>query len=176
MGEYSKALTFYQQALKMEKKSLPNNHPSLATSCNNIGTTYNSMGEYSKALTFYQQALEIQKKSLPGHHPDVATSNNNIGLAYNSMGEYSKALTFYQQALEILKKSSSWPSSSRGHFLQQHRLHIQQHGRIRVSPDFLSTSTRNTEEKPFRTIILTWPLPTTTSAPHTTAWENTRKH
>jgi tetratricopeptide (TPR) repeat protein len=104
-GEYTEALSFYEQALEIKKKSLPANHPSLGDSYNNIGLVYSKMGEYSKALTFYEQALEIQKKSLPANHPSLGNSYNNIGLVYYNMGEYSKALSFYEEALEIQKKS-----------------------------------------------------------------------
>ncbi|CAF4333357.1 unnamed protein product, partial [Rotaria sordida] len=36
MGDYSKALEFYEKAHKIKEKALPPNHPSLATSYNNI--------------------------------------------------------------------------------------------------------------------------------------------
>ena len=48
--------------LKSDQKTLPANHPLLATSYNNIGAVYMNMGEYSKALSFYEKALEISKK------------------------------------------------------------------------------------------------------------------
>jgi len=104
-GEYSKALEYYEKSLEIRKKTLPANHPDLATSYNNIGLVYRSMGEYSKALEYYEKSLEIRKKTLPANHPDLATSYNNIGLVYRSMGEYSKALEYYEKALEIRKKT-----------------------------------------------------------------------
>ena len=74
MGEYSKALESYNRSLEIKKIGLPPNHPSLATSYNNIGLVYDNMGEYSKALEYYEKDLEITKKALPPNHPDVATS------------------------------------------------------------------------------------------------------
>ncbi|CAF5132424.1 unnamed protein product, partial [Rotaria magnacalcarata] len=58
MGEYSKALEFYEKHLEITKIFLPPNHPDLATSYNNIGGVYDSMGEYSKALEFYEKSLK----------------------------------------------------------------------------------------------------------------------
>ncbi|CAF3591327.1 unnamed protein product [Rotaria sp. Silwood1] len=103
MGEYSKALTLYQQALEIQKTALPPNHPDLAQSYNNIGNVYSKMGEYSKALTSHERALEIEKIALSPNHPDLAASYNNIGLVYYNMGEYPKALSSYERALEIQK-------------------------------------------------------------------------
>jgi tetratricopeptide (TPR) repeat protein len=104
-GEYSKALSFYEKALEIRQKTLPPNHPDLASSYNNIGLVYASMDEYSKALSSYEKALEIRQKTLPPNHPDLASSYNNIGLVYASMDEYSKALSYHEKALEIRQKS-----------------------------------------------------------------------
>jgi tetratricopeptide (TPR) repeat protein len=104
-GEYSKALSYYEEALEIRQQSLPPNHPDLAKSYNNIGVVYDEMGEYSKALSSYEKALEIRQQSLPPNHPDLAMSYNNIGLVYYNMGEYSKALSYYEKDLEISKQS-----------------------------------------------------------------------
>ncbi|CAF4060731.1 unnamed protein product [Rotaria sordida] len=103
IGEYSKAITFYERAIDIYKKMSPPSQLNLAAAYNNIGSVYDNMGEYSKALSSYERALEIQKIALPPNHPDLATSYNNIGNVYNNMGEYSKALSSYERALEIRK-------------------------------------------------------------------------
>ncbi|CAF5043094.1 unnamed protein product, partial [Rotaria sp. Silwood1] len=103
MGEYSKALLYYENALDTNKKILPPNHLHLASSYNNIGSVYCSMGEYTKALSSYERSLDIQKIALPPNHPDLASSYNNIGAVYDKMGEYSKALSSYERSLEIQK-------------------------------------------------------------------------
>ena len=71
MGEYSKALSYYEQALETLQKTLPANHPSLATSYNNIGVVYKNMGEHSKALSYFERALDIRQRSLPPNHPHL---------------------------------------------------------------------------------------------------------
>jgi tetratricopeptide (TPR) repeat protein len=104
-GKYVDAIGFSEKTLEIEQKTLPANHPRLASSYNNIGFVYASMGEYSKALSYYEKALEIRQKTLPENHPDFAQSYNNIGSAYDSMGEYSKALSYYDKTLEIEQKT-----------------------------------------------------------------------
>ncbi len=104
-GKYTEAIAYYRKSLKIKQKTLPENHPSLATSYGNIGLAYDNMGEYSKALSYYEKALEILQKTLPANHPNLATSYNNIGLVYDNMGEYSKALSYYEKALEIRQKT-----------------------------------------------------------------------
>ncbi|CAF3297750.1 unnamed protein product [Rotaria socialis] len=105
MGEYSKALSFYEKANEIWQKSSSPSHPDLATSYSNIGSAYDSIAEYSTALLFYEKALAIREKTLPPCHPNLATSCNNIGAVYDITGEYAKALSFYEKALEILEKT-----------------------------------------------------------------------
>ncbi|CAF0900811.1 unnamed protein product [Adineta steineri] len=104
-GDHEKAIWYYEQGLEIRKKTLPSNHPHLATSYNNIGGVYVNMGEYSKALSFYEKALEIEHNTLPSNHPHLATQYNNIGAVYKNMGEYTKILSYYEKAREILQKS-----------------------------------------------------------------------
>jgi tetratricopeptide (TPR) repeat protein len=104
-GKHTEALSYYEKSLEIRRKTLPANHPHLATSYNNIGNVYYNMGEYSKALSYYEKALEILQKTLPVNHPHLATSYNNIGLVYYNMGEYSKTLSYYEKVLEILQKT-----------------------------------------------------------------------
>jgi tetratricopeptide (TPR) repeat protein len=104
-GKYTEAITYYEKSLKIRQKTLPANHPDLASSYNNIGTVYKNMGEYSKALSYYEKALEIRQKTLPANHPDLATSYGNIGGVYDDMGEYSKALSYYEKSFEIKQKT-----------------------------------------------------------------------
>ncbi|CAF4086993.1 unnamed protein product [Rotaria sordida] len=103
MGENSKALKYYEKNLEFKQKTLPPNHPNLASTYGEIGLVYHNMGEYSKALSSCERSLEIQKIALPPNHPDLGGSYNNIGRVYYHMGDYSKALSSYEQSLEIKK-------------------------------------------------------------------------
>ena len=84
---------------------LPSNHPSLASSFNNIGEVYRNMREYSTALSFYEKGLEICQKTLPPNHPSLAVSFYNIACLFTNMENYSKALSYLQRALDIWQRS-----------------------------------------------------------------------
>jgi tetratricopeptide (TPR) repeat protein len=107
MGEYSKALSYQEQALEITRKTFPPNHLHLAASYNNIGVVYHNMREYSKALSFYEKAHEIFQRALPPNHPSLATSYNNIGSVYKNIGEYSKAFSYHEKSLAIRQKALS---------------------------------------------------------------------
>jgi tetratricopeptide (TPR) repeat protein len=76
-GEYSKALSDYEEALKIQQQSLAPNHPDLVSSYGNIGLVYYNMHEYSKARSFYECAVDIEQHSLPPNHPDMQTYRKN---------------------------------------------------------------------------------------------------
>jgi Tfp pilus assembly protein PilF len=103
--KYAEAIGFYEKSLGIWQKTLPPNHPDLATSYSNIGSAYGNMREYPKALSYYEKTLGIYEKTLPANHPDLATSYNNIGEVYDHMGEYSKARSYYERALDIWQRS-----------------------------------------------------------------------
>ena len=105
-GKYPDAVRTYKKALEIKQKTLPPNHPNLATSYGNIGLVYSKMGEYSKALSYYEKALEIYKKILPPNHPGLAPLYCNTGNVFHNVGEYSKALSSYEKALEIRTRNS----------------------------------------------------------------------
>ena len=73
-GDHGKKLHHCQKAAALSRKSLGENHPSLANSLNCIGVVYWRQGDDANALDYYQQALAIEMKTLGKHHPYVARS------------------------------------------------------------------------------------------------------
>ncbi|MEM9539915.1 MAG: CHAT domain-containing protein [Cyanobacteria bacterium P01_E01_bin.42] len=103
-GRYGEAEPLFRQALEMYKRLLGEEHPSVATSLNNLAELYRSQGKYEEAELRYRQALEMYKRVLGEEHPSVATSLNNLALLYRSQGKYEEAELRYRQALEMLKR------------------------------------------------------------------------
>jgi tetratricopeptide (TPR) repeat protein len=100
-----KALEYYYNIFKIQKETLPPNHPDIANSYNNIGSIYNNKGDNDRALEYYSKSLKIYKETLPPNHPDIANSYNNIGSIYNNKVDDDKALEYYLKSLEILKET-----------------------------------------------------------------------
>ena len=104
-GDYEQAKLFYEKALEIDQKTVPENHASLANLLNNIGAVYHNLKDYPRARAFYVKAHEIYKRILPPDHLDLASSYNNIGLVHSEIEEYDQALQFYHRALEIKEKT-----------------------------------------------------------------------
>lgn len=102
VGNYVKALSYYQLVLRNAREEYGENSDWVAVCYSNIGSAYASMGNFEQSLNYDNKAFVIRVALFGPNHPDVATSYNNM--AWNSMkqGQYEKALEYYNHALRIL--------------------------------------------------------------------------
>ncbi|MEN9244706.1 MAG: tetratricopeptide repeat protein, partial [Gloeomargarita sp. DG02_5_bins_242] len=75
-GRYAEALPLAQRSLAIREQALGKDHPSVATSLNNLAALYRAQGNYGAALPLYQRSLAIYEQALGKDHPDVATRLN----------------------------------------------------------------------------------------------------
>jgi CHAT domain-containing protein/Tfp pilus assembly protein PilF len=101
LGRYSEAMPLAEQVLAIREAQLGPDHPSTATSLNNLAGLYDSMGRYGEAEPLYRRALAIYEAQLGPDHPDTASSLNNLAVLYRSMGRYGEAEPLYRRALAI---------------------------------------------------------------------------
>ena len=50
LGEYSKAIDYYEQSLAIRQRIFGPKHPSVAEVLNNLGCVYTTLGDYLKAI------------------------------------------------------------------------------------------------------------------------------
>jgi CHAT domain-containing protein len=97
MGQYSKALDYFQQALAIQREI--GDSQSEALSSIYIGSVYSNLGEYSKALDYQLHALSLFNKL---HNPSgQATCLTGIAGVLQQLGRYGSAFDYAQRALAI---------------------------------------------------------------------------
>ena len=101
IAEYSKAKELFEKSLHIREEVLGKNHPTTATSYNNLAGVYKNQGEYLKAEELYKKSLHIREEVLGENHPDTADSYNNLASVYMDQGEYLKAEELYKKSLHI---------------------------------------------------------------------------
>jgi tetratricopeptide (TPR) repeat protein len=82
-GDYGKALEYYGKALAIRERVLGKEHPSTATTYNNIGGVYRAQGDYAKALEYYRKANAVFLSVFGENHPytqNTALSINKLEL------------------------------------------------------------------------------------------------
>ena len=101
---YDRAEIWWEAGLVAARKQLGEEHPSVATSLNNLAVLYESQGRYEEAEPLYLQSLDIMHERLGEKHPDVATSLNNLAGLYRVQGRYEEAEPLFLQSLETRRK------------------------------------------------------------------------
>ena len=70
LGDHQKALEYLLKALAIRERVLPENHPDLAQSYNNIAWTYYVLRRLEEAAVHMRRAADIINRStLPEYHP-----------------------------------------------------------------------------------------------------------
>ena len=103
-GKYKEAEQVLLRLVSLRERMQGMEHPSTATSYNNIGAVYLCRGDYPVALMYCQKALNTYERMWGKKHPNTAIAYNNIGRIYFSKGNYPKAFEYYQKALDIYEK------------------------------------------------------------------------
>ena len=103
-GKYAQAQPLFEKALEIRRRLLTDDHPSTATSYNNVAANLNAQGKYALAQPLFEKALEINRRLLTDDHPQTANSYNNVAYNLNAQGKYALAQPLYEKALEIPRR------------------------------------------------------------------------
>lgn len=103
MGDYQKALEYYDKVQKIDETVLGLEHSQTAVTYNGIALVYFSMGNYTEALEYYGKARKIEENVLGPEHPNTLITYDNIGNVYRDLGDYQKALEYYDKELMRLE-------------------------------------------------------------------------
>jgi tetratricopeptide (TPR) repeat protein len=87
-GEYSEAISFYQELLALNPR-----HPE---ALNNLGATLYKLGRYS-------EAEEVFRRTIRGY-PDFADANSNLGILLRCSGRVDEAEIWLRRAIKINPK------------------------------------------------------------------------
>ena len=98
IGDYQKAMKYYEQALAVNKKIGDRRNEGVCLG--NLGNVYLDLGEVEKAIVFYEQALEIEREIKDRRNEGNALGN--LGNAYLNLGEVEIAIDYCEKALKIL--------------------------------------------------------------------------
>nr|VFK54661.1 MAG: Tetratricopeptide repeat-containing protein [Candidatus Kentron sp. TUN]VFK58106.1 MAG: Tetratricopeptide repeat-containing protein [Candidatus Kentron sp. TUN] len=102
-AEYPRSRVLLETALEIQQQLHGEQHPTTATTLNNLAGLLDSQGKYEEAKPLYGQALTIRRSVLGEDHPHTATSLNNLASLLKSQGKYQEAKPRYERALTILR-------------------------------------------------------------------------
>jgi tetratricopeptide (TPR) repeat protein len=87
LGQYDKAIEYFEQALASDLKTYGPDHPDVAIDRNNLGSAWWAKGEYDKAIGYYEKAVSIFELRLGAVHPSTINAKNNLEGARKQLAE-----------------------------------------------------------------------------------------
>ena len=108
LGDYSKALQFLNDALRMKREL--GDRLEEGKTLSHLGLVYWEQGEYLKAVEVFKQSISIGKELKDAQLEGA--SLNNLSLVYEEQGDYNRSLEQYQRALELQRSVNYGPGVS----------------------------------------------------------------
>ncbi len=99
-GNQELAYEYQQKALALRQARLPENHPDMAASYNDLGLIH-STTDALQAREYYQKALAIYQKIYGEKHPKIAIAYTNLAITYKAENKPQEALEQTKMASKI---------------------------------------------------------------------------
>jgi tetratricopeptide (TPR) repeat protein len=100
-GEFDRGVLLAKKALEIAESTVGPDHPTVATSLNNLASFYRARNQYAEAEPLLGRALAIREKTLGPEHLDVARALHDLAEFYHAKGEYHQAAPLVERALVI---------------------------------------------------------------------------
>jgi serine/threonine-protein kinase len=104
MGIYDRAQPLLEEALKIRRQTLGDEHTDVATSLDHLAEVARQKGGYPSSESLFREALAMRRKLLGPEHEDVAESLNNLGSLLVDRGNLIEAEGLLWEALAMRLK------------------------------------------------------------------------
>ncbi|MEM7354601.1 MAG: serine/threonine-protein kinase [Acidobacteriota bacterium] len=101
LGLHDQARPMLEEALRIRRGELGDDHPDVAESLNVLGGLSKAQGDYSLAERRHSQALDIYRRRLGRQSVKVAEVLNDLAMVRRSQGQYQEAEALFREALAI---------------------------------------------------------------------------
>ncbi|MEQ9379547.1 MAG: tetratricopeptide repeat protein, partial [Pirellulales bacterium] len=114
------AVELARKVLARRQMLLPDPHPDLSLSLNDLGYFLDLQGDFAEAKEYYEQSLAMDQRlypteEYPNGHPDLAISLSKLGSLLISQGDFAAAMDYYEQVLAMRKRLYSTEEYPDGH-------------------------------------------------------------
>jgi tetratricopeptide (TPR) repeat protein len=92
-----------ERVLKIDEATYGPDHPTVASSVNNLGNVLRELGDLVAARKLFERALQIDEAYYGPDHPEVGTCVNNLAQVLRDAGETAEARKLFERALKILE-------------------------------------------------------------------------
>lgn len=105
IGEFAKAIAYFERALDICKKLDEENTLFLAETNHYLGRTYREIDNLTEAMRYLSEAQTMRESALGVERVETAHTYNEIARCYLQQGETSVAYDFLEKAYQIAQQS-----------------------------------------------------------------------
>lgn len=103
-GRLADAQTAFESSRAILEARLAPEHPSLGSSCVNLGTLRAKQGDTRQAVDWFRRGLAILRAAHGDRHPSVANARMNLGNALGQCGELADASVELEAAATVMRE------------------------------------------------------------------------
>ena len=97
------AIQYYKETLRIERKSLGDDHPDVVLTLLHVGQRHQKMGNLEEALKYFFEAITIEQKRNGKDHVAVGKILNLIGNIHLQQGNVKEMMKCYTDAARIFE-------------------------------------------------------------------------
>jgi tetratricopeptide (TPR) repeat protein len=119
-GQVQKAVELLEHIVKVEEKTLAEEHPSRLTSQHALARAYQADGQVRKAVELLEHIVTVEEKTLAEEHPSRLASQHALAMAYQADGQVRNAVELLEHVVKVEEKTLAEEHPSR--LASQHTL------------------------------------------------------
>ncbi len=124
-GRIADAISFYEQALEVQREVLGAKNPMIATTMNNLANSLKRASNFDRAERLLLEALEIRRETIGVEHLDVAESFQNLASLKDEMHDNRSAVVYSNSAVEIVEtRLRRNPKAANKAFIKSHKIYF----------------------------------------------------
>ncbi len=101
LGEYREAIAAREEALRVTREAVGENHREFGTILGNLASSYRRVGDYVRALPLLERAVEVRAAVHGEDSTFYAAALHNLALVCPQVGRRHHARALYERALAI---------------------------------------------------------------------------
>jgi tetratricopeptide (TPR) repeat protein len=104
-GDYDQAIALFREVTEIDRKTLGQEHPSVASKTNSLASVLVRKGDYKSAEELFHKAIAIQRKTFAEKSWEIATTKLLLGACLKEEKRYGEAESLMLEAFPIIEKS-----------------------------------------------------------------------
>jgi tetratricopeptide (TPR) repeat protein len=100
-GQVTEAVQLLESVVKIESRTLVEEHPDRLASQHALARTYRANGQVTEAVQLLESVVKIESRILEEEHPSRLASQHELAIAYEANGQVTEAVQLLESVVKI---------------------------------------------------------------------------